>query len=218
MAKVQNPVIGRSKGSAGGMTFSKVYDKNVMRAKAFEVSNPKTAAQIVQRDYFKSVSAQVAVFTVEMLRALFPSKPKGISRRNAIFKQIAEYSQVVEGVKTMKLADLLTIGNAPTMDFGTTTASIASGTISVALDAAVKANTQVKDLYFVAVVVNDTKQEISLDVTNNKVETGTLSITAPQGWEDTDTIHAIPLITDSNATFSSFGTLSVSQRPARRNI
>lgn len=215
MAKVQNPVIGRAKGSAGGMTFSKVYDKNVMRAKAFEVSNPKTAAQTDQRDYFKSVSAQVAGFTVDMLRALFPSKPKGISRRNAIFKQLAEYTQFVEGVKTMKLADLKTIGNAPTMDFGTTTATISSGTITVGLDAAVKANTQVANLYFVAAVVNDTKQEISLDVTNALVSVGTLNITAPQGWEDTDTIHAIPLITDAIAAFTSFGTLSVSQRPAR---
>ena len=38
--KVQNPIIGRARGSAGGMTFCKNYDKNVARAKAFEVSNP----------------------------------------------------------------------------------------------------------------------------------------------------------------------------------
>ena len=49
MTKVQNPIIGRAKGSAGGMTFSKNYDKNVMRAKAFEVNNPNTQAQQTQR-------------------------------------------------------------------------------------------------------------------------------------------------------------------------
>lgn len=215
MAKVQNPVIGRSKGSAGGMTFSKVYQKNIMRAKAFEVSNPKTAAQTNQRDYFKSVSAQVAGFTPDQLRTIFPTMPKGMSRRNAFFKQLAEFTQDVNGQKTMKLEDLVTIGNAPTYDFGTTTCTIASGTISVGLDAAVKADTTVKDNYFMAAIVNDTKNEIVLPITNNKVETGTLSIAAPTGWEDTDTIHAIPLISDSKTALVGFSTLSVLQRPAR---
>lgn len=215
MAKVQNPVIGRTKGSAGGMTFAKVFDKNVMKAKVFEVSNPNTAAQQVQRSYFKSVSAQAAVLTPDMLRAIFPSKPKGISRRNAFFKQLAEYNQIVAGEKVMKLSDLLTVGNAPTMDFGTTTCSISSGTVSVGLDAAVKTNDLVKNYYFVAMLVNNTKNEVYLDVTNNKVETGTLSITAPSNWENTDTIHAIPLISDAVAAFTSFGTLSINERPAR---
>ena len=213
MAKVQNPVIGRAKGSAGGMTFNKVYNKNVMKAKIFEASNPNTAAQQVQRSYFKEVSALASFFTPDMLRSLFPSKPKGISRRNAAFKQLAEYTQMVEGVKEPKLSDMLSFGNAPTMDMGTTTCSISSGTVSVGLDAAVKANTAVKDFYFVALLVNDTQNDIYMDATSNKVETGTLSVTAPDSWEDTDTIHAIALITDSKAVVGGFGTLAVIKRP-----
>lgn len=215
MAKVQNPVIGRTKGSAGGMTFAKVYDKNVMKAKVFEASNPNTIAQQTQRNYFKEVSVIAAALTHDQLRAIFPSKPKGVSRRNAYFKQLAEFNQVVGTVKSPKLSDLVSIGNAPTFDFGTTTCSISSGTVSVALDAAVKANTAVKDYYFVAAIVNETKNEVILPVTNNKVETGTLSITAPDSWEDTDSIHAIPLITDSKAAFTGFGTMTVMERPAR---
>lgn len=213
MAKVQNPVIGRSKGSAGGMTFAKVYDKNVMKAKIFEASNPNTAAQQVQRSYFKEVSALAAFFTPDMLRTLFPSKPKGISRRNAAFKQLAEYNQVVDGVKSPKLSDMVSFGNAPTMDMGTTTCSISSGTVSVGLDASVKANNAVKNNYFVALLVNDTQNEIFMDATSNKVETGTLSVAAPDSWEDTDTIHAIALITDMQTSLVGFGTLAVVKRP-----
>lgn len=217
MAKVQNPVIGRTKGSAGGMTFAKVYDKNVMKAKVFEASNPNTAAQQVQRGYFKTVSAQAAVLTPEQLRCIFPSKPKGVSRRNAFFKQLAQNTQMVEGVKTMKLADLLSVGNAPTMDFGSTTCTISSGSVSVGLDQAVKDNDLVKNNYFLAMLVNDTKNEVFLDGTNGKVQTGTLSISAPSNWEDTDTIHAIPLITDATAAFTGFGTISVAKRPTNGN-
>ena len=216
MAKVQNPVIGRSKGSAGGMTFSKVYSKNIMRAKAFEVNNPKTTAQTTQRNFFKSVSALVATFTPEQLRFMFHTMPKGISRRNAFFKQMAENTQMVEGVKEMKLADLVTVGNAPTMDFGTTTCAIAGSSINVELDAAVKANTEVKDNYFLAMIVNDTQNKAILPITNAKVETGTLAIDLPDDWESTDSVHAIPLITDSKLALVGLGTLSVAERPARQ--
>ena len=215
--KTQNPIIGRFKGSAGGMTGCKVFDKNVLRAKAFEVSNPKTQAQTTQRDYFKSLSALVATFSEEQLRALFAQKPKAMSRRNALSKQLAECYQVAGVDKTIKFSDINTLGNARVMDFGTTTCTISSGTVSVGLDAAVKANNDVKNNYFVAAIVNDTKGEIIMPDTNNKVETGTLSITAPSTWENTDTVHAIPLITDQTASFSGFGATSVSKRPKNVN-
>ena len=103
MAKVQNPVIGRSKGSAGGMTFSKGYGKNVMRAKVFEPNNPQTAAQMNQRRYFKTVSEQVATFTPAQLRLFSPTCPKGMGRRNALTRQFTEYYTDVNGQKTMEL-------------------------------------------------------------------------------------------------------------------
>lgn len=216
MTKVQNPIIGRSRGSAGGMTFSKVYNKNVMRAKAFEVANPKTAAQVEQRNFFKQVSAIVANLSPTQLRTLFPTMPKGISRRNAFFKQIAGTAAIVDNVKVAKLHDLATVGNAPVMDFGTTTCSISSGTISVGLDNAVKAITALANNRFTALIVNETKGDIHLPVTNNKVETGTLSITAPSNWENSDTLHAIPLITDATAEYTSYGTIAVATRPERQ--
>lgn len=215
MAKVQNPVIGRSKGSAGGMTFSKGYGKNVMRAKVFEPNNPQTAAQMNQRRYFKTVSEQVASFTPAQLRVLFPNMPKGMGRRNALTRQFTEYYTDVNGQKTMNLAQLMTVGNAPTMDFGTTTCAIATNKINVGLDAAVKANTAVMNYYFMAVIINDTKNLVVFPVNNNKVETGTLEIDLPNGWEDTDTVHAIPLITDATAAFTGLGTLGALERPAR---
>jgi hypothetical protein len=92
--KIQSPWMGRIKGSAGNMTGCKVHDKNVMRAKAFEVNNPNTAAQQVQRSYFADLTKLVAGFTPDQLRTLFPSKPKAMSRRNALAKQLAEYNSM----------------------------------------------------------------------------------------------------------------------------
>lgn len=216
--KVQNPIIGRARGSAGGMTFCKNYDKNVARAKAFEVNNPNTPAQQNQRNYFRSLSALVATVTDEQLRTLFPQKPKAMSRRNALAKQLGVSKKTVEGVKQIDFADIDTIGNASTMDFGTTTCAFSGQNIAVGLDAAVVANTVVASNNFMAVIVNDTKGSILVANEAGVVGTGTLTIAKPYDWETTDTIHAIPLILDSknpSLVLVGFGTIGVNERPAR---
>lgn len=213
--KGQFPWIGRSRGSAGGMTTCKINNKNVMRAKAFEVTNPNTPAQQNQRNYFAELTKLSASFTSEQLKSLFPMKPKTMSRRNALTKQLGEDWTTNNGAKVIDFAEINTLGNAGTYDFGTTTCTISGSTISVGLAAAVKADTTIANNYFVAAIINDTKGEIILPITNNKVSTGTLSITAPASWEDTDTIHAIPLVTDSKAAVTGFGTMAVTKRPAR---
>ena len=109
--KTQNPIIGRAKGSAGGMTAAKVYDKNVLRAKAMEVNNPKTAAQVTQRDFFAQVQAIASTVTNEQLRSLFGTKPKAMSRRNALAAQIAEAYSIDGTTKSVDFSKLGRIGN-----------------------------------------------------------------------------------------------------------
>jgi len=218
--KVQNPIIGRARGSAGGMTFCKNYDKNVARAKAFEVSNPKTQAQQTQRAFFASLTALCSDFSDDQLRFLFPSKPKSMSRRNALSKQIAQ-SYAIDGTeKTIDYADIDTLGNAPVMDMGVTTCEFTNDSINVVLDDSVKANQSLADYDYVAAIVNETKGAISLTTENGVVSDGTMEVAIPTGWETTDSIHAIPLITDSKdgkIAHVGFSTLGVTERPARKN-
>lgn len=111
MSKIQNPVIGRAKGSAGGMTFAKQFDKNTMRAKPFEVANPKTEGQTKQRDFFKQVQEIVAGVSPEELRSLFGNMPKGMSRRNALSKQVAAAYSMDGNNKVVDFSKLSGIGN-----------------------------------------------------------------------------------------------------------
>ena len=218
--KVQNPIIGRARGSAGGMTFCKNYDKNVARAKAFEVSNPKTQAQQTQRGFFALLTALCSDFSEDQLRFLFPSKPKTMSRRNALSKQIAQ-SYAIDGTeKTIDYADIDTIGNAPVMDFGITTCVVDNGAFVVTLDNSVKQNQSLGDFDFIAAMVNETKGEISITTSCAAVSVGVLTPAIPTTWSLADDVHAIPLITDSKdgkIVLVGFGTLSVTKRPARKN-
>ena len=216
--KTQNPWMGRFRGSAGNMTGCKVYDKNVLRAKAFEVSNPNTPAQQNPRTFFKEVSELTAMFSEEEMRTLFPAKPKAMSRRNALSKQLAEDNKTVEGQKVVDYAGIDTLGNASTMDFGTTTCAYSGQNIAVGLDAGVIANTVYATNNFCAAIVNDTKGEIYMAPEAGVVGTGTLTIAKPASWATTDTIHAIPFILDSKSAGMqtvSFGTLAVTKRPAK---
>lgn len=217
--KIQSPWMGRIKGSAGNMTGCKVYDKNVMRAKAFEVSNPNTPAQQTQRAFFASLTNLCSDFSEAQLRTLFPAKPKTMSRRNAISKQIAQSNTMDGTAKVIDFEDIDTLGNASVMDFGMTTCEFSNGNINVVLDNSVKANLQYADNDFIAAIVNETKGTISLTTENGEVSDGTMICAIPNGWETTDTIHAIPFITESkNGAIATvgFGTLGVITRPARK--
>lgn len=212
--KVQNPIIGRARGSAGGMTFCKNYDKNVARAKAFEVSNPNTQAQQTQRAFFAQLTALIMDFSDEQLRTLFPNKPKTMSRRNALSKQIGKWSKVVGTTKSIDYREISSLGNAPGMDMGVTTCEFSNGSINVVLDASVSGNTSLGDYYFIAAIVNEAKAQISLTLENGEVSDGSIIMNIPSGWETSDRIHAIPLITDkkSSAALTAFGSFIIKTR------
>lgn len=216
--KIQSPWMGRVRGSAGQMTGAKVYDKNVLRAKAFEVNNPQTAAQTINRNFFGEVTALCSDFGEDILRALFPLKPKTMSRRNAVTKQIAAYNEVVNGVKVVDFAAIDTLGNASVMDFGDTYITNGVSTITVELDASVKGMTQFADNYMLVVLVNETKQQLAFPDTNVNIETGILAVPYPSGWVSSDEIHPIPMMgnkkKDGKIALVGFGTMGVTKRPS----
>ena len=217
--KIQSPWMGRIKGSAGNMTGCKVYDKNVMRAKAFEVSNPNTQAQQTQRNFFGSLVDLCSDFSEAQLRTLFPAKPKTMSRRNAITKQIAQSYEVEGTTKSIDYSDIDTLGNASVMDFGVTTCAVDNGAFVVTLDNSVKQNQEFASNDFIVAMVNETKGEISITASCAAVSVGTLTPAIPVTWSLSDSVHAIPFITESkNGAIASvgFGTLGVITRPARQ--
>lgn len=215
--KVQNPIIGRSRGSAGGMTFCKVYDKNVARAKAFEVANPKTAAQTTQRNYFKELTALVATFTEEQLRFLFPNKPKAMSRRNALAKQLAEYFTLNAGVKSVNYASIDTIGNASTIEGIATNASVSGEQVVITIDPDIPVLADYQENIPAFLVVNVTKSQMTLVVAENHISEGGYNIDCPSNWVEADVIHAIILITNTQTANAGFGTMFVVKRPAKAN-
>ena len=77
MAIVTIPLLGRARRSAGEMTFTKWKDKNVLKNKASNVSNPNTVNQQMRRAMFATL--------VEFARALLPVADLGfVAYRNTM--------------------------------------------------------------------------------------------------------------------------------------
>ncbi len=218
--KVQNPIIGRARGSAGGMTFCKNYDKNVARAKAFEVSNPNTQAQQTQRAFFAELTALCSDFSEDQLRFLFPSKPKTMSRRNALSKQIAQSYAINGTEKTIDYADIDTLGNAPVMDFGEFGVANFQDYFTFSLETFAEHYQEYTDNVFVVLFINTTKKEILFPSSAQTVGGMDLNVPYPNGWQSNHTILGIPFLTNFKGQadqFPGFGATFAIKRPPRKN-
>jgi hypothetical protein len=80
---VQNPITGRTRGKFATAVFSKIFGKNVMRAKAIQVHNPKTTAQKTQRMRF-SLIVMFAQLCLSYIKTAWGQMAVGMSAFNAM--------------------------------------------------------------------------------------------------------------------------------------
>ena len=215
--KTQNPLIGRAKGSAGGMTACKMYDKNVLKAKAFEVSNPRTQAQTTQRNFFKSVQSFAKQFDDEQLKCMFPQKPKSMSRRAMLSQQLAEYSTTSGNVKKINFTDLVSLGNASTADLpaGTLAYDETSDKWQVSGLGSGSWVAGHQSEYPVFVCINETIGEIRMLNAASPFSTTTQPLTALSDWDEDDVCHVIVLNSGMTTAQTGFGSFIIKTRKAK---
>ena len=207
--------MGRAKGSAGGMTASKVYDKNVLKAKAFEVNNPKTAAQQNQRTFFKEVSDLVNQLTEEQCRFLCPKAPKGMSRRNFLSKQLASYVTTSSGQKVVDLANVKTLGNAKEVEMNDISITIESNEITIDWDSTEGHFLDVNKYCLSFLIINTTKKQLMLANSDGTIGENITSIAKPQNWETTDNLTGFPFVVYTTTPLTGFGTMAAAERPMK---
>ncbi len=72
MARVQNPIIGRASGKFGTGVFATLFGQNILRSLPVEVRNPRTPAQIAQREKFAAGVAFIKKI-YPFIKQAFPS-------------------------------------------------------------------------------------------------------------------------------------------------
>lgn len=102
MSKVQNPLIGRAKGQAGGMVFTTLNGQNVMKAKPYSYRDQNTVVQQANRAIML-VIVMLASSLKNVARSLFSSQPTDMPAFSKLIQQLQA------GVSRASLPYLLTL-------------------------------------------------------------------------------------------------------------
>ena len=182
MGKIKQGILGGFKGTVGTVIGSSWNGIAYMKGKPQSVKNPRTDAQVQQRNFFKEVQGIVSQLSDEQLTSLFPSVTRGMTRRNMLTRQLFAAVATVDDVKTVDLSTLEGIGNGERID-SPMLESIVSDTngvldifaepeVAVAIGKPAEAN-------FIAVAYNITQKRIG--IFNTEVTDPNMGVEIPVG-------------------------------------
>ena len=192
MGKIKQGILGGFKGKVGTVIGASWNGIAYMRGLAQSVKNPKTAAQLQQRAYFKDLQGLVGQLTDEQLQSLFPTVMRGMTRRNMLTRQLAAAAAVVDDVKSVDLSLMEGIGNGERIDSPMLESLVSEidGSLAIyAETAAAEAIGKPAEANFIAVAYNVTKRKIG--VFNTDVTNPSLGVSVPVGnWaEEGDSVR-----------------------------
>ena len=192
MAIVQNPITGRTRKKFGTAVFSKQFDQNTMRTKPLEVKNPRTEAQVIQREKFAKV-VELMRQVIKTINDAYDGKVRGMSPFNKVtsltlkeaFDPIThalDYSKVIFCDNEGSNVDNVAISMQ------------ASRVINLTWDPDTDDAAELDDKV-VVLLVNSIKNKVKVIETNVMRSAGSASITAPTKWVG-DTVGIFIMATD----------------------
>jgi hypothetical protein len=192
MGKIKEGILGGFKGKVGTVIGSSWNGIAYMRGLAQSVKNPKTAAQLQQRAYFKDLQNLVGQLTDEQLQSLFPTVMRGMTRRNMLTRQLAAAATVTDDVKSVDLSLMEGIGNGERIDSPMLESLVSEidGSLAIYAEAAAaEAIGKPAAANFIAVAYNVTKRRIG--VFNTDVTDPSMGVSVPVGnWaEEGDSVR-----------------------------
>ena len=192
MGKIKQGILGGFKGKVGTVIGASWNGIAYMRGLAQSVKNPKTAAQLQQRAYFKDLQGLVGQLTDEQLQSLFPTVMRGMTRRNMLTRQLAAVAVVNGDVKTVDLSQLEGIGNGECIDSPMLESLVSEidGSLAIYAEAAAaEAIGKPAEANFIAVAYNLTQRKIG--IFNTEETDPSLGVSVPVGnWaEEGDSVR-----------------------------
>ena len=218
MGKIKQGILGGFRGKVGTVIGASWNGISYMRGLAQSVKNPKTAGQQTQRGFFREVMDLAGQFSNDQLAFLFPTAPSGMTRRNALVKQLAAVFAVDGDTKSVDLGNINSLGNAATADMPEVAITAAGENLTVAWDGDSDFRAEHGDEYPVIFVANVTKKKVYL-----VPSTAAIGTTGAQSFnvglaaygEAEDTFSGFMLATGGKIPLVGFGTMIVTKRPAR---
>ncbi len=218
MGKIKQGILGGFRGKVGTVVGS--YWNGIFYMKALPQSYKKgrSGNQKMQQGYFKELVTLSMSLSNEDLEFIYPKKPKGMSRRNLLVKQLASYAAVIDNSKTVDLDSLATLGNSPMTDLPAVSVNANRSSLQISWEAVTYYREQHPDNYPVILMANITQQRLFLIASPVEMKsTGKQSFEVdvkPYG-NSQDEFSGFMFATGQGGAKVGFGTLAVVHRPAR---
>ena len=218
MGKIKQGILGGFKGKVGTVIGASWNGIAYMKGLPQSQKDPKTAAQMAQRAFFKEIQDLVGQLSAEQQIFLIPTTPQGMTRRNMLVKQLAEDPVVTADSKSVNLAELATIGNAPTAALPKVNVTTSLSNLVISWDEENDWRTAHANEYPTIFVANVTQKKIflvhSTVVIGASGEQAFNADIAAYG-EASDEFGGFMLSTGAVTAPHGYGTLSVATRPER---
>ena len=219
MGKIKQGILGGFRGKVGTVIGASWNGIAYMRGIPQSQKDPKTNAQLAHRAFFREVQDLVGQLSYEQLRFLFPNPEKQMSRRNAMVKQLSSEKVIEDGAMHVDLANLGTIGNAPTADLPDVTVTASRSNLTITWDTENAWRSAHANEYPTICIFNVTQRKIFL-----VHSTVTIGASGEQSFTSefaaygigSDEYAGIMLSTGKKIPLVGFGTLGVVTRPARQ--
>ena len=218
MGKIKQGILGGFKGKVGTVIGSSWNGIAYMRGLPQSTKDRKSAAQLAQRDFFREAQDLVGQLSYEQLVFLFPESVQGMSRRNLLVKQLSAASAIEDGAKHVNLAEITSLGNAPTAELSDVTITAENSNVTISWENDNGWRSQHADEYPTICVFNVTQKKIFLvhsTVTVGASGVQSFSLDHDAFGIDSDEYSGFTLSTGGKIPLVGFATLGVNERPAR---
>lgn len=219
MGKIKQGILGGFSGKVGTVVGS--YWNGIFYMKALPQSSRKgggSSKQKMQRGYFKELVTLSMSLSNEELEFIYPNKPKGMSRRNLLVKQLASYAAVIDKTKIVDLDSLSTLGNAPMTDLPAVTVTVNRAELQISWDATTYYRDQHPDDYPVILVANINQQKLFLIPSSVPLGASgkqSFEVSLKPYGQERDEFSGFMFVTSQSRSKVGFGTMGVAKRPAR---
>ena len=218
MGKIKQGILGGFSGKVGTVVGS--YWNGIFYMKGLPQSYKKgrSSSQKMQQGYFKELVTLSMSLSNEDLEFIYPKKPKGMTRRNLLVKQLASYAAVVDESKTVDLDSLTTLGNSPTTDLPAVTVNANRSDLQISWDGVTYYRDQHPDDYPVILVANITQQQLFLIASPVMMKSSgkqSFEVELKPYGRERDEFSGFMFATGQRGAKVGFGTMGVVNRPAR---
>ena len=216
MGKIKQGILGGFRGKVGTVVGSYWNGIFYMKALPQNYRKGKSGSQKRQQGYFKELITLAMSLSNEDLEFIYPKKPKGMTRRNLLVKQLASYAAVVDKSKTVDIDSLTSLGNAPVTDLPAVSVAANRTVLQISWDGVTYYREQHPDDFPVILVANITQQRLFLvasPVTMKSSGKQSFEVELKPYGRECDEFSGFMFATGQGGAKVGFGTLGVTKRP-----